>query len=69
MREASVVAGVYGAQLPDIDGPEPQAVRRTTTGTRRSIWRPPVPELLERRPVQIRRSGGMPSLEAAHAQR
>ena len=33
MREASVVAGVYGAQLPDIDDPRAQAVRRTTTGT------------------------------------
>src|SRR5260370_22160567 len=34
MREASVVAGIYGAQLPDIDDPRAQAVRRTTTGTR-----------------------------------
>src|ERR1700730_2082029 len=33
MREASVVAGVYGAQLPDIDDPRAQAVRRATTGT------------------------------------
>src|SRR6267154_2716235 len=33
MREASVVAGVYGAQLPDIDDPRAQALRRTTTGT------------------------------------
>jgi hypothetical protein len=33
MREASVVGGVYGAQLPDIDDPRAQAVRRTTTGT------------------------------------
>jgi aryl-alcohol dehydrogenase-like predicted oxidoreductase len=33
MREASVVAGVYGAQLPDIDDPRAHAVRRTTTGT------------------------------------
>jgi hypothetical protein len=33
MREASVVTGVYGAQLPDIDDPRAQAVRRTTTGT------------------------------------
>jgi aryl-alcohol dehydrogenase-like predicted oxidoreductase len=33
MREASVVAGVYGAQLPDIDDPRAQAVRRTATGT------------------------------------
>src|ERR1700682_6201418 len=33
MREASVVAGVYGAQLADIDDPRAQAVRRTTTGT------------------------------------
>jgi hypothetical protein len=32
MREASVIAGVYGAQLPDLDDPA-QAVRRTTTGT------------------------------------
>jgi len=32
-REASVVAGVYGTQLPDIDDPRAQAVRRTTTGT------------------------------------
>jgi hypothetical protein len=30
MREASVVAGVYGAQLPDIDDPCAHAVRRTT---------------------------------------
>ena len=34
MREASVVAGVYGTQLPEIDDPRAQAVRRTTTGTR-----------------------------------
>jgi hypothetical protein len=33
MREASVVSGVYGAQLPDIDDPRAEAVRRTTTGT------------------------------------
>jgi aryl-alcohol dehydrogenase-like predicted oxidoreductase len=33
MREASVVGGVYGAQLPDIDDPRAQAVRRTTTTT------------------------------------
>ena len=33
MREGSVVAGLYGAQLPDIDDPRTQAVRRTTTGT------------------------------------
>jgi aryl-alcohol dehydrogenase-like predicted oxidoreductase len=33
MREASVVAGVYGAQLPDVDDPRAEAVRRTTTGT------------------------------------
>jgi aryl-alcohol dehydrogenase-like predicted oxidoreductase len=33
MREASVVAGVYGVQLPDIDDPRAQAVRRATTGT------------------------------------
>jgi hypothetical protein len=39
MREASVVAGVYGAQLPDIDDPRAEAVRRTTNGTeRRSGW-------------------------------
>jgi aryl-alcohol dehydrogenase-like predicted oxidoreductase len=30
MREATVVSGVYGAQLPDIDDPRAQAVRRTT---------------------------------------
>jgi diketogulonate reductase-like aldo/keto reductase len=30
MRDASVVGGVYGAQLPDIDDPRAQAVRRTT---------------------------------------
>jgi diketogulonate reductase-like aldo/keto reductase len=30
MREASVVGGVYGVQLPDIDDPRAQAVRRTT---------------------------------------
>jgi Aldo/keto reductase family len=34
MREASVVGGVYGAQLPDIDDPRAQAVRHTTTGLR-----------------------------------
>jgi hypothetical protein len=33
MREAVVVGGVYGAQLPDIDHPRAQAVRRITTGT------------------------------------
>jgi hypothetical protein len=33
MSEASVVAGVYGAQLPDIDDPRAQAVRRTATRT------------------------------------
>jgi diketogulonate reductase-like aldo/keto reductase len=33
MREASVVAGVYGAQLADIDDPRAEAVRRTTTST------------------------------------
>jgi aryl-alcohol dehydrogenase-like predicted oxidoreductase len=33
MREASVVSGVYGAQLPDIDDPRAQAVRHTTTAT------------------------------------
>jgi aryl-alcohol dehydrogenase-like predicted oxidoreductase len=32
MRDASVVSGVYGAQLPDIDDPRAQAVRHTTTG-------------------------------------
>jgi hypothetical protein len=31
MRDASVVGGVYGAQLPDIDHPRAQAVRCTTT--------------------------------------
>jgi hypothetical protein len=31
MREASVVGGVYGAQLPDIDDLRAQAVRRTTS--------------------------------------
>jgi hypothetical protein len=30
MREASVVGGVYGAQLPDIDDPRAQAVRSLT---------------------------------------
>jgi hypothetical protein len=33
MREASVVDGVYGAQLADIDDPRAQAVRRTTIAT------------------------------------
>ena len=33
MRDASVVSGIYGAQLPDIDDPRAQAVLRTTTGT------------------------------------
>ena len=33
MREASVVGGIYGAQLPDIDDPRAEAVRRTTTGS------------------------------------
>jgi aryl-alcohol dehydrogenase-like predicted oxidoreductase len=33
MREPSVVGGVYGAQLPDIDDPRAQAVRLTTAGT------------------------------------
>ena len=33
MREASVVNGIYGVQLPDIDDPRAQAVRRTTTST------------------------------------
>jgi hypothetical protein len=37
MREASVVAGVYGVQLLDIDDHRAKAVRRTTTGTYRSI--------------------------------
>jgi aryl-alcohol dehydrogenase-like predicted oxidoreductase len=32
MREASVVDGIYGAQLPDIDDPRAHAVRLTTTG-------------------------------------
>jgi aryl-alcohol dehydrogenase-like predicted oxidoreductase len=31
MQEASVVDGVYGAQLPEIDDPRAQAVRRTAT--------------------------------------
>jgi hypothetical protein len=29
----SVVSGVYGAQLPEIDDPGAQAVRRLTVGT------------------------------------
>jgi hypothetical protein len=33
MREASVVGGIYGAQLPDIDDPRAQAVRSTTIGS------------------------------------
>ncbi|MDQ1425568.1 MAG: hypothetical protein QOD72_3066, partial [Acidimicrobiaceae bacterium] len=33
MRDASVVGGVYGAQLPDIDDPRAEAVRRTITAT------------------------------------
>jgi hypothetical protein len=33
MRDAAVVGGVYGAQLPDIDDPRAHAVRRTTTHT------------------------------------
>jgi hypothetical protein len=33
MRDASVVGGVYGAQLPEIDDRRAQAVRCTTTGT------------------------------------
>jgi aryl-alcohol dehydrogenase-like predicted oxidoreductase len=33
MREASVVGGIYGAQLPDIDDPRAEAVRRTTTAS------------------------------------
>jgi hypothetical protein len=33
MRDASVVSGIYGAQLPDIDDPRAQAVRRTTNST------------------------------------
>jgi aryl-alcohol dehydrogenase-like predicted oxidoreductase len=32
MREASVVSGIYGAQLPDIDDPRAEAVRRTVIG-------------------------------------
>jgi aryl-alcohol dehydrogenase-like predicted oxidoreductase len=32
MRDAAVVGGVYGAQLPYIDDPRAQAVRRNTTG-------------------------------------
>jgi hypothetical protein len=32
MREAAVVGGIYGAQLPDIDDSRAQAVRRTITG-------------------------------------
>jgi hypothetical protein len=31
MRDAAVVSGIYGAQLPDIDHPRAQAVRRATT--------------------------------------
>ena len=34
MREASVVNGIYGAQLPDIDDPRAEAVRRTVIGRR-----------------------------------
>jgi hypothetical protein len=37
MRDASVVGGVYGAQLPDIDDPRAQAVRRTTTATQGQV--------------------------------
>ena len=33
VEELMRVAGVYGAQLPGIDDPRAQAVRRTTTGT------------------------------------
>ena len=33
MREASAVAGIYGAQLPEIDDPRAQAVRLTMTCT------------------------------------
>ena len=33
MRDASVVGGIYGAQLADIDDPRAHAVRRLTTGT------------------------------------
>jgi aryl-alcohol dehydrogenase-like predicted oxidoreductase len=33
MREAAVVGGVYGAQLPDIDDSRAEAVRRITTST------------------------------------
>jgi hypothetical protein len=32
MRDASVVSGIYGAHLADIDDPRARAVRRTTTG-------------------------------------
>ena len=31
MSDAAVVAGVYGAQLPEIDDPRAQAVRRTVS--------------------------------------
>src|SRR3979411_69757 len=37
MREASVVSGVYGAQLPDIDDPRAQAVRHLTVGTTETL--------------------------------
>jgi hypothetical protein len=33
MRDASVVSGIYGARLADIDDPRARAVRRTTTDT------------------------------------
>src|ERR1700694_902532 len=33
MREAAVVSGLYGAQLPDIDDSRAEAVRRITTST------------------------------------
>ena len=31
MRDAAVISGVYGAQLPDIADPRAHAVRRTST--------------------------------------
>jgi hypothetical protein len=33
IREASVVSGIYGAQLPDIDDPRAEVVRRTIMAT------------------------------------
>jgi hypothetical protein len=33
MRESSVVSGIYGVQLPDIDDPRAHAVRHIVTGT------------------------------------